>query len=147
MEQGKAVELLLLLTNDPYFFGLVRTITGCERIGRFDGRVYRTMPGIQNEESWHGEIFCYGMVEMSIDLSTQPYSGGVLQTRDRFSQEVLGNEGHTGPGDAMLLRLAPHVQHRVTAVEGDSPRTVYAGRFTLFKKGSDSKLARPGARV
>ena len=34
-------------------------------------------------------------------------------------------------GSALLVRLAPSVQHRVTAVEGDSPRTVYAGSQQL----------------
>jgi Methyltransferase domain len=146
MDAGKATELLLLLVNDPHLFGLVREITGCRRIGRFDGTVYRVMPGDESEDSWHGEIFGHGVVEMSIDLSTRPYSGGIHETRDRYSRKVLHTEVETEPGDALLVRLAPSVQHRVTAVEGDSPRTVYAGRFNLFKRGSDSKLARPGAR-
>jgi SAM-dependent methyltransferase len=146
MDGGKAAELLLLLINDPHLFGLVRETTGCRRIGRFDGSVYRVMPGREGEDSWHGEIFGHGVVEMSLDLSTRPYSGGVLETRDRHSHEVLHRGVNTEPGDALLVRLAPSVQHRVTAVEGDSPRTVYAGRFRLFKRDSDSKLARPGAR-
>jgi len=78
---------------------------------------------------------------MSIDLSRRPYSGGVLETRDRYSRKVLHREVETEPGDALLVRLAPSVQHWVTAVEGDFPRTVCAGRFT---RGADSKLARPG---
>jgi Methyltransferase domain len=146
MDRGKAVELMLLFVNDPHLFELVRTITGCRRIGRFDGSVYRVMPGPEHEESWHGEIFGHGMVEMGIDLSTRPYSGGVLEVRDRDSQEVVHREADTEPGDAVLLRVAPFVQHRYTAVEGDSPRTVYAGRFMWFKRGSGSKLARPGSR-
>jgi SAM-dependent methyltransferase len=146
MHRGKATELLLLLINDPHLFGLVREITGCTRIGRFDGTVYRVMPGDEGEDWWHGEIFGHGVVEMSIDLSTRAYSGGVLETRDRYSRKVLHAEVDTEPGDALLVRLAPSVQHRVTAVAGDCPRTVYAGRFSLFKPGSDSKLARPGGR-
>jgi hypothetical protein len=146
MDGGKAAGLLLLLINDPHLFDLVHEITGCRRIGRFDGSIYRVMPGREGEDSWHGEIFGHGILEMSIDLSTRPYTGGALETRDRQSGEVLHREVETEPGDALLVRLAPSVQHRVTAVEGDSPRTVYAGRFTLFKPGSDSKLARPGAR-
>jgi SAM-dependent methyltransferase len=145
MERGNAVELLLLLTNDPRLFELVRTITGCKRIGRFDGGIYRMMPGHEHEEPWHGEIFGHGMVEMSIDLSARLYSGGALEIRDRYSQEILHSEVDTAPGDALLSRLAPSVQRRITAVEGDSPRTVYTGRFMLFKTGSDSKLVRLGA--
>jgi SAM-dependent methyltransferase len=144
MEHGKAVELLLLLLNDPGLFELVQAITGCERIGRFDGRVYRVLAA-GDDEAWHGEIFGYAPLEMSLDLSARPYSGGVLETRDRYSQETVGRQADIRPGDAVLVRLAPSVQHRVTAVEGAS-RTAYAGRFTVFKRGADSKLARPGAR-
>ena len=145
MEQGKAVELLLFLINDPQLFELVRTITGCKRIGRFDGGIYRRMPGPEHRDPWHGEIFGHGMVQMSIDLSTQPYVGGVLELRDRYSHEVLQPEISTDPGDAVLVRYAPFLQHRVTAVEGYSPRTFLAGRFMLSKSGAESKLARLGS--
>jgi hypothetical protein len=146
MERGKAAELLLLLTNDPHLFGLVRTITGCKRIGGFDASVYRLTPDPAYADPWHGEIFGHGMLAMSIDLSDRPYSGGALETRDRYSRDVL-HRAETEPGDALLVRLAPFLQHRVTAVEGDTPRTVYAGRLMLFKSGTYSKLAQPRLQV
>ena len=71
MEQGKAAQLLMLLVNDPHLFEHVRRITGCKRIGRFEGDIYRMMPSSEDEESWHGEIFGHHMVEMSVDLSTR----------------------------------------------------------------------------
>jgi SAM-dependent methyltransferase len=147
MENGKAAQLLMLLINDPYLFERVRTVTGCERIGRFEGDVYRTMPSPEHEEPWHGEIFGHHMVEMSVDLSTQPYSGGVLEIRDRHSQELLHSDSDIESGDAVLIRLAPFLQHRVTAVTGDSARTVYTGQFLRSKTGANSKLAQPGAAV
>jgi Methyltransferase domain len=147
IEQGKAVQLLMLLVNDPHLFEHVRTITDCKRIGSFEGGLHRMMPGPEHEEPWHGEIFGHHMVEMSVDLSTQPSSGGVLEVRDRYSREVLHRAADVEPGDAVLVRLAPFLQHRVTAVTGDSVRTVYTGRFMLSKNGADSTLARPGALV
>ena len=145
LEEGKALQLLFLILNDPHLFGLVRMITGCRRIGRVDGGVDRVIRDPGRDEPWHGEIFGHDVVEMSIDLSTRPYSGGMLETRDRDSRKVLYGQLDTEPGDAVLVRLAPFVQHRVTAVGSDSPRTAYVGRFMLFKPGSDSKLARPGS--
>jgi len=144
MDAGKAAGLLLLLINDPALFDLVRAITRCRRIGRFDGAIRRMIPGREHEEPWHGEIFGHGLVGMSIDLSAGPYSGGVVQMRDRYSYEVY-TEVDTEPGDAVLVRLAPFLQRRVTAVEGGDPRTSYSGRFMLRKKGAESRLARPGA--
>ncbi len=141
MDRGEAVALLLMLINDPRLFRLVREITGCRPIGRFDGSIYRTLPGPESEEPWHGEIFGHAVVELTIDVSTRPPSGATLQTRDRPSGEILGTIGLTAPGDALLVQLAPSIQQRTTAVEGDCPRTVYAGRFTLAKRGSNSRLA------
>jgi len=146
IDAGKAPELMFLLLNDPHLFALVQRITGCGRIGRIDGGVRRVMPGLAQQEPWHGEIFGHGQVEISIDLSERPYSGGMLETRDR-DHAVLYGRIDTEPGDAVLVRLAPFVQHRLTAVRSDSPRTAYVGRFTLFKSGSDSKLARSRIRV
>lgn len=142
MEAGKAPEVLMLLMNDPRLFELVRTITGCGRIGSCEGGVYRMMPS-ERADPWHGEIFGHRMIAISVDLSEQPYSGGKLEIRDRYSHEMLHGAGASEPGDALLLRLAPFLQRRVTAVEGDYPRTVYAGGFMLMKPATYSKLARP----
>jgi hypothetical protein len=147
MEQGKAPSLLALLINDPDLFESVRAITTCGRIGRFDGDLSRMTPGRQRDEPWHGDIFGHQMVEMTIDLSTRRYSGGVLEIRDRYTRQVTHRLGGSEPGDATLVRLAPFLQHRVTSIGGESPRTVYAGRFWLFKSGTESKLARPAPRV
>ncbi len=139
-EGDKAGALLFLLLNDAELFKLVRTITACRRIGRFEGDLVRTPPGPEHSESWHGDIFGHGMVSMTIDLSGQPHRGGALELRDRHSHELL-HRGETSPGDALLVRVAPFLQQRVTAVEGHAPRTVYGGRFMLSREGADSKLA------
>jgi SAM-dependent methyltransferase len=144
MDHGKAVSLLLMLINDPRLFGLVREVTGCKPIGRFDGSIYRTMPP-ESEEPWHGEIFGHGILELSIDLSPRRCDGAAIQIRDRQSHEMLGTVGPTAPGDALLVRLAPSIQRRTTRVERDCTRTVYAGRFMVEKRGSNSKLAQPSA--
>jgi precorrin-6B methylase 2 len=145
LEEGdKASALLFLLLNDADVFKLVRAITGCRRIGRFEGGLHRTLPGLEHAEAWHGDIFGHGMVSMTIDVSSRPYEGGVLETRDRHSEEVL-HRSETSPGDATLVRVAPFLQQRVTAVEGDTPRTVYSGRFMLSRSGADSKLVGLGS--
>jgi SAM-dependent methyltransferase len=145
MAAGKAPQLLMLLMNDPRLFELVRTVTGCRRIGSCEGHVYRKMPGEQ-ADPWHGEVFGYRMIAICIDLSERPYTGGPLEIRDRYSHRVLHRAVDSEPGDAMLVRLAPFLQHRVTSVQGDSPRTVYVGRFMLLKPSTRSKLAGPATR-
>jgi hypothetical protein len=146
MVAGKAPQLLMLLMNDPRLFELVRSITGCGRIGSCEGNVYRKLPG-EGADSWHGEVFGYRMIAISLDLSERPYAGGGLEIRDRSSHQVLHRAGDSEPGDAMLVRLAPVLQHRVTGVEGESPRTVYAGRFMRLRSSTHSELARPASRA
>ena len=101
------------------------------------------MPGRAQADPWHGEIFGHRMLAISLDLSERPCPGGILEIRDRYSQQVLHRAVDTEPGDAMLIRLAPSVQHRVTPVEGDVARTVYAGWFMRLKSNTYSKLAQP----
>jgi hypothetical protein len=140
IEQGKSPAFLMFVTNDPAFFELVRKITGCGQIGFFNGRVYRMHTGPEHQDSWHDDLVGGRMIAMSINLSEAPYRGGILEIRDRASREVIHTTANTGPGDAVLFRLAPELQHRVTAVEGDVPKTAYAG---WFESGEHSPLLGP----
>jgi hypothetical protein len=134
LEQGKSPRLLLFLMNDPELFEIVRAITGCDRIGSFNGRIYRMMPR-EHADSWHDDVNGKRLIAMSINLSANPYSGGILELRDERSEEIVARVANTGPGDALLFRLAAGLKHRVTAVTGELPRTAYAG---WFEKGPDS---------
>ena len=69
-----AILLLRFLINDARLFELVQEITGCERIGRFDGRVYRMEPSAYS--GWHDDIGDNRLVAMSLNLSTAPYEIG-----------------------------------------------------------------------
>lgn len=140
MDRGRAPALLFFLANDLALFELVRGITGCERIGSFRGRVYRMLPGSKHEGTWHHDNVEGRIVAMSINLSESPYSGGVLEIRDSRSKRVTRRLANTGPGDAVLFRIASTLEHRLTKVEGDVPKTAYAG---WFRSGSDSELLRP----
>lgn len=137
LEQGKSPALLLFLTNDPELFEVVRGITGCDRIGLFNGRIYRMMPGPKHTDSWHDDLDGKRLIAMSINLSENPYSGGILELRDDDSKEIVARVANTGLGDAVLFRLAPGLKHRVTPVAGRFPRTAYAG---WFETGPDSML-------
>jgi hypothetical protein len=140
LETGKAVGLLTFLTNDPALFEVVRGITGCDRIGSYTGRVYRMLPGAEHEGKWHTDLLPGRMVAMSINLSEAPYSGGVLEIREQKSKNVLQRVTNNGFGDAVIFRIDSALAHRLTAVEGDTPKTAFAG---WFFSGEDSVLLRP----
>jgi hypothetical protein len=62
-------------------------------------------------------------------VSIGSYEGGLLQLREAGSKEILSEAANTGPGDAILFRIADHPEHRVTALKGTVPKTAFAGWF------------------
>jgi hypothetical protein len=129
MTENSAFALLEFLTNDPRLFELVQQIAGCKRVGCFNGRVYRLTAASELYDSWHDDLGNNRMVGMSINLSSGVYRGGVLQISDWRSGEIVHDVANVGFGDAVIFRLARHLKHRVTNVEGTIPRTAFAGWF------------------
>jgi hypothetical protein len=117
------------LLNNPALFELLQNITGCGRIGRFHGRVYRMVPGAGHYDFWHDDAFDNRMITISINLSREFYRGGLLQIRERKSQRFLHEVANTGLGDAIVFRVDRGLQHRVTDVEGDVEKVALSGWF------------------
>jgi len=121
---------LHLLTNRPDLFRFVERITGCARIGSFEGRVYRMKPGGGHYDSWHGDVGDERMIGMSINLSREVFSGGLFQLRELAPQSpILCEVANTGFGDAILFRISRQLCHRVTPMEGSAAKTAFAGWF------------------
>lgn len=129
MRSNLTVGLLHFLINSQSLFEVIQKVTGCEQIGSFEGRVYRVIPGYGHHDAWHSDMVDHRMVAMSINLSEDLYAGGILQIRDRQSGQIVHQAANTGFGGAILFRLADHLEHRVTEVEGTAPKTAFAGWF------------------
>ena len=127
--------LFQFLFGIPDFQRLVQRITGCRRIANFKGRIYRLNPGTGDRIVWHTDVCDHRMVTLSLNLTPEVYRGGVLQLRYRGSEEILSEVRNTGLGDALLMRVANKLFHRVLPVEGDVPRTALAGWFR-WEKGN-----------
>ena len=121
--------LLHMVTNNPKLFDLVREITGCDPIGCFGGRVYRMIPGGSHYDTWHSDVGDNRLITLSLNLSAEVYSGGVLQIRDVESGRIVHEVANTGLGDAILFRISPKFCHRVSALEGKAAKTAFAGWF------------------
>ena len=128
---GPTSGLLELMLNDEGLYTAVQRVTGCEAIGCFEGRVYRMVPGSVHYDSWHGDVGEGRQVALSLNLGGV-YAGGALQLARTDSEELLADVANTGPGDALLFRIAPNLRHRVTAVGGQEPKTAYAGWFRSY---------------
>lgn len=129
MKQNSAFGALLLFMNDEKLFKMIQSITQCDRIGCFEGRVYRVIPGHGHHDAWHSDMAENRLVAMSINLSTEVYTGGMLQIRDSVSERIVSEVPNVGSGDAIIFRLSPHFQHRITEVEGKALKTAFAGWF------------------
>jgi hypothetical protein len=126
---GGALAVLTFLLNDQRLFDLIGDITGCDDIQCFTGRIYRMDPDSEHYDSWHDDLTGHRRVAMSLNLAEEEHQGGVLQIRDRVSKEILQEVHNTTYGDAVIFKLAPELQHRVTAVVGGAPRMAFAGWF------------------
>src|SRR5262245_15008390 len=129
MSQEPVGAALEFLTNDSVLFDVVRAITGCDPVGCFHGRVYRLLPETGQMTAWHTDLTQGRMVTLSINLSTEPYDGGILQFREPGSEKIMSQVANTGLGDAVLFRIAKGLEHRVTSLRGTVSRTAYAGWF------------------
>ena len=133
--------------NEPPLIEAARTITGCAEIGLFAGRVFRLEPSSGQSFDWHDDLGDTARrVAFSVNLGKRAYSGGILQIRERRAPELIAEVANLAPGDAVLFRLAPHLVHRVTPVEGTVPRLAFAGWF-LEGPNYYSSLLRAPANV
>jgi hypothetical protein len=129
MEAGGPLASLVLAANNPQLFEFVMEVTDCGAIGCFDARVYRLDPARGHGDSWHSDVGDNRLVAMSVNLTTNRYEGGLLQIRDQRSGKLTAEVGGTELGDAVIFRIAEHLRHRVSPVEGDVPRVAFAGWF------------------
>jgi len=129
LDDPPAVHLLHFLANTPAFLSAVHQITGCTLPTWFGGRVYRFSPNSGHYDSWHDDFQDGRLIGMSLNLSPRGYSGGIFQLRERKSKSMLTEVANTGWGDATLFRISRELQHQVTDVTGDEPKTAFAGWF------------------
>jgi hypothetical protein len=129
LSSGPLTAALEFLTNDSGLFALIQRITGCPPIGCYRARVYQHVADQGHSSDWHEDLVEGRMLTMSINLGAVPYRGGLLQIRDVRTREIVTEVANTGSGDAVIFRIDPALQHRVTPTIGDVPRTAYAGWF------------------
>ena len=129
LKPGVASAVFMLLTNDEQFLEFVRRVTGLRDIRSFRGVVHRRVPNAGHDDAWHNDLVDGRLAVLSINLSSEPYDGGVLQIRELPSGRIVYEFANTRPGDAVLFALGDGLQHRVTPPEGRVARTVCAGWF------------------
>jgi 2-oxoglutarate-Fe(II)-dependent oxygenase superfamily protein len=141
MSDGGCSRVLNFLANDRHLFDFVRAISSCRPIRAFVGRVYRRCPNTDHHDSWHADLVHHRLVGMSVNLSTEPYEGGTFELREAGAKAPIATLPNVGQGDAILFRIDPALEHRVTRVIGTVPKTAFAGWF-VADEGREPKPGR-----
>lgn len=128
-EDRPALHLCHFLANLKVFRALIEELTECGPLNLFTGRVYRMIPALGHYDSWHNDVIENRLVGMSINLSPLGFRGGLFQLRGRGAENILAQVSNTGFGDILLFKISPELEHRVSAIEGDEPKTAFAGWF------------------
>ena len=136
MVPNAAAGLLELAFNDPAVLRWIEQVTGCDPLTRFGGFVYRLSPGYGHEHHWHNDLVEGRRVAMSVNLGPGTYEGGLLELRDRASEDVLARIPNIVPGDALLFRIDAALQHRATAVTA-GVKTAFAGWYFSAESYAD----------
>ena len=127
-----AADTLLFLLNDPHLFTLISDLTGVAPIANFIGRIYRMTPATAHHDMWHSDVGDHRLLALSLNLSETPYHGGTLLLRDQSDPETQQQLPNTTPGDAILFRIAPTLEHDITDVTPGPPKTAWAGWFRSY---------------
>jgi hypothetical protein len=144
-QTDRSVFLLHFILNRPALFRAVEQVTACPTLGNFRGRLHRTSALPDQHIDWHSDAVETRTVGISINLSTEQYSGGVLQIRNPDGA-VAAEIGRADPGDAFLFRIDHDWQHRLTPVESGS-RTVGVGWFRTAPDWREDALSVARARL
>ena len=131
LQPGRALDLLLFVMNAPRLWEALREVTGMVGHASFGGRVYRFDPAVAHHDSWHDDSAGGNrLVGISVNLGREAFRGGEFEIRPKAEPERVVTIANTGPGDAIVFRIAPELQHRVRPVEGSVPKTALAGWFS-----------------
>jgi hypothetical protein len=117
------------LLQDANLFAAVRAITGCEAIGMYAFRLYRMDADAGHTDSWHGDNDGNRMATLSVNVGSEPFEGGGLQIREQATGRLVHRVHNIGPGDAILFRIDPALEHCVEEVRGPVSKYAIAGWF------------------
>jgi 2OG-Fe(II) oxygenase superfamily len=109
-------------------FDWLEQATGCGPIKALAGRIAQTRANEQDELVWHDDSDSPDrLLGVVVNLSDQPYEGGLFELRRKGAPEPLFRYRHIRPGSITLFAVRSDLEHRVLPVTAGGPRRVYAG--------------------
>lgn len=121
---------LTLALNRANLMQWIEETTQCGPLKAVGGHVVQTRPVVGDQLSWHNDLNdAERCLAITINLSEQPYAGGLFELGVAATREVLLRHRHVAPGSALLFEVAPGLVHRVLPLTSGGPRRIYTGWF------------------
>ncbi|HCF25102.1 MULTISPECIES: 2OG-Fe(II) oxygenase [unclassified Novosphingobium] len=120
--------MISLMLGHRDLFDWLEQATGCGPIKALAGRIAQTRANDQDELVWHDDNDSPDrLLGVVINLSDQPYEGGLFELRRKGEIEPLFSYQHRSPGSITLFAVRRDLEHRVSPVTSGGPRRVFAG--------------------
>lgn len=121
---------LWLSLSRPSLLSWLSHVAGCGELRRATGVLTRMSGGAGHALGWHDDLAEVDRrLAVVVNLSTEPYQGGVFELREKGTETVLCRHVHAGFGSALIFQVARDLEHRVSPVTTGGPRLVFAGWF------------------
>lgn len=120
--------ILHFFMRDPKLMEIFGALAGCRRLLTFQGRIYKFTSEGGHQYGWHQDLMDERQLALSVNLGRHPFDGGQLQIR-KIGTERVSEIHNAGPGDAVLFRIAPDLEHQVLPVSGPHYKMAFAGWF------------------
>ena len=145
MEERQRVGATISLVLGRFdFLEWLEKATGISPLRATMGRLVQTRANGQDALGWHDDMDTdYRQLGIVINLSDQPFTGGVFEMRRKGEALPFHSVKHDKPGSIMVFAVNPGIEHRVTLVTEGGPRRVYAGWAASRPEHSGDPLARP----
>lgn len=128
LRPGAAAEVIANRTNDLRLLRFVETITGSPPLTKCIGRVFRLFP-MADDLPWHTDAEGGRLADLIIHLSAVQHEGARFEMRDAHTREIFNSVDKMEFGDALLIRISPHIEHHYKAVTGSVPKVTFSGWF------------------
>ena len=122
---GRALRFVL---ERGTFLRWAETVTGCAGLTNVSGVLAEMLPGTDHVLGWHDDCNdATRRLALIVHLSDGPFEGGRFDLTRKGEERPIATARYLPPGSILLFRVDPTLRHRVTAVEGNRVRRVFAG--------------------
>lgn len=137
---GGVAAAFAVMLDRPSLLQWLEQVTGLRALRGVAGAYAQTRAGAGHALDWHDDRNdprrALGVV---VNLTSQPYEGGLFEMRRKGTAQPLLTHHHTKPGTVLIFAVRPDLEHRVTPLTAGGPRRVFAGWFLT----DEERLASP----